>query len=168
MLSVLPTTKHKQTTEEKKMSSHHTNLTQSCDPKYIACVICEKKKKFQKKQFLSIGEDEFLNALKALELLFEYTLLSGVRLQLGFFWKLCFLVILCSSGWWSWWFSAELCPTLVAPQTVACKAPLSVGFSRREYWSGFQWVVCTVYVPQADRHHGENQEAKKTLETLVQ
>ena len=42
-----------------------------------------------------------------------------------------------------------------------------MGFSRQEYWSGFQWVVCTVYVPQADRHREENQEAKKTLETLL-
>ena len=42
-----------------------------------------------------------------------------------------------------------------------------MGFSRQEYWSGFQWVVCTVYVPQADRHRGENQEAKKTLEILL-
>ena len=31
---------------------------------------------------------------------------------------------------------ATLCPTLVTPQTVACQAPLSVGFSRQEYWSG--------------------------------
>ena len=28
------------------------------------------------------------------------------------------------------------CPTLVSPWTVACQAPLSVGFSRQEYWSG--------------------------------
>ena len=28
---------------------------------------------------------------------------------------------------------AQLCPTLVTPQTVACQAPLSVGFSR-QYW----------------------------------
>ena len=26
--------------------------------------------------------------------------------------------------------------TLVTPWTVACQAPLSVGFSRKEYWSG--------------------------------
>ena len=33
------------------------------------------------------------------------------------------------------------CPTLVSPWTVACQAPLSVGFSRQEYWSGllFTW-----------------------------
>ena len=31
---------------------------------------------------------------------------------------------------------AELCPTLVTPWTVACQAPLSMGFSRQEYWSG--------------------------------
>ena len=27
------------------------------------------------------------------------------------------------------------CPTLVTPWTVACKGPLSMGFSRQEYWS---------------------------------
>ena len=31
---------------------------------------------------------------------------------------------------------AQLCPTLVTPQTVACQAPLSMGFSRQGYWSG--------------------------------
>ena len=27
------------------------------------------------------------------------------------------------------------CPTLATPWTVACQAPLSMGFSRQEYWS---------------------------------
>ena len=31
---------------------------------------------------------------------------------------------------------AKSCLTLVTPWTVACQALLSVGFSRREYWSG--------------------------------
>ena len=31
---------------------------------------------------------------------------------------------------------AKSCPTLVTPRTVACQAPLSMGFSRQEYWSG--------------------------------
>ena len=31
---------------------------------------------------------------------------------------------------------AKLCPTLAIPWTVACQAPLSMGFSRQEYWSG--------------------------------
>ena len=31
---------------------------------------------------------------------------------------------------------AKLCPTLVTPGTVACQAPLSMAFSRQEYWSG--------------------------------
>ena len=31
---------------------------------------------------------------------------------------------------------AKLCPTLAIPWTVACQAPLSLGFSRQEYWSG--------------------------------
>ena len=30
----------------------------------------------------------------------------------------------------------ELCLTLVTPWTVACQAPLSMGFPRQEYWSG--------------------------------
>ena len=33
-------------------------------------------------------------------------------------------------------FVAKLCPTLVTPWTVAHQAPLSMGFSRQEYWSG--------------------------------
>ena len=28
------------------------------------------------------------------------------------------------------------CSTLATPWTVACKSPLSMGFSRQEYWSG--------------------------------
>ena len=31
---------------------------------------------------------------------------------------------------------AKLCLTLATPWTVACQAPLSVGFSRQDYWSG--------------------------------
>ena len=31
---------------------------------------------------------------------------------------------------------AKSCPTLVTPRTVACQVPLSMGFSRQEYWSG--------------------------------
>ena len=31
---------------------------------------------------------------------------------------------------------AKLCPTLATPWTVACQAPLSMGFSRQDYWSG--------------------------------
>ena len=32
---------------------------------------------------------------------------------------------------------AKSCPTLVIPWTVALRAPLSMGFSRQEYWGGF-------------------------------
>ena len=38
-----------------------------------------------------------------------------------------------------WWFGGlvtQSCPTLVTPWTVACQAPLSMGFSKQEYWSG--------------------------------
>ena len=37
--------------------------------------------------------------------------------------------------WW-WWFSCFSCVQLfVTPWMVACQAPLSMGFSRQEYWS---------------------------------
>ena len=31
---------------------------------------------------------------------------------------------------------AKLCPTLMTPWTATCQVPLSMGFSRQEYWSG--------------------------------
>ena len=31
---------------------------------------------------------------------------------------------------------AKSCPTLATPWTVACQAPLFMGFSRQEYWNG--------------------------------
>ena len=31
---------------------------------------------------------------------------------------------------------AQLCLTFCDPMTVTCWAPLSIGFSRQEYWSG--------------------------------
>ena len=34
-------------------------------------------------------------------------------------------------------FSTISCLTLAIPRTVAHQAPLSMGFSRQEYWSGF-------------------------------
>ena len=32
--------------------------------------------------------------------------------------------------------ATKLCPALATPWTVACQAPLSMGSSRQEYWSG--------------------------------
>ena len=32
--------------------------------------------------------------------------------------------------------SLQLCPTLCDPMDCICQAPLSMGFSRQEYWSG--------------------------------
>ena len=44
--------------------------------------------------------------------------------------QFCFFFNVCSGG-----LVAKSCPTLATPWTVACQAPLSVGFSRLEYWS---------------------------------
>ena len=33
----------------------------------------------------------------------------------------------------------KLCPTFVTPWTVACQAPLSMGFPRQAYWSGLPY-----------------------------
>ena len=35
---------------------------------------------------------------------------------------------------------AQSCPTLCDPWTVAHQAPLSLGFSRQEYWSGLPFL----------------------------
>ena len=35
---------------------------------------------------------------------------------------------------------AKSCPILAIPWTVACQAPLSMGFSRLEYWSGLTFL----------------------------
>ena len=40
-------------------------------------------------------------------------------------------VCICSDG-----LVIKSCPTLVTLWTIACQAPLSMGFSRQEYWSG--------------------------------
>ena len=40
----------------------------------------------------------------------------------------------------------QLCLTLATPWTVACQAPLSVGFSRQEYWSGLLFPSLVVMV----------------------
>ena len=36
---------------------------------------------------------------------------------------------------------AKSCPTLVTPWTVACQAPLSMGYSRQEYWNGLPFPL---------------------------
>ena len=42
---------------------------------------------------------------------------------------------------------AKSCPILATPWTVACQAPLSMGFPRQEYWGGlplpFQGIFLT-------------------------
>ena len=35
----------------------------------------------------------------------------------------------------------KLCLTLETPWTSACEAPLSMGFSRQEYWSGLSFLL---------------------------
>ena len=40
-------------------------------------------------------------------------------------------------------FVAQSCPTLATPWSVVCQAPLSIGFSRQEYWSGLPWIFPT-------------------------
>ena len=36
---------------------------------------------------------------------------------------------------------SKLCLTLVNPWTVACQAPLSMEFSRQEYWSRLSFLL---------------------------
>ena len=47
-------------------------------------------------------------------------------------------------GKWKFWVTQ--CPALCNPWTVACQVPLSVEFSRHEYWSGLRFPS-TGYLP---------------------
>ena len=64
---------------------------------------------------------------------------------------------LCFMWWVKWSEVAQSCPTFATLWTVAYHAPLSIGFSRQEYWSGlpfpsprifptqgWTWVSCIV------------------------
>ena len=46
----------------------------------------------------------------------------------------------------------KLCPTLKTPWTIACQAPLSMGFSRQEYWSGLPFLTPGV-LPNPETEH---------------
>ena len=41
---------------------------------------------------------------------------------------------------------AQSCPILATPRTVARQAPLSMGFSKQEYWSGLPFPSPLVYI----------------------
>ena len=41
---------------------------------------------------------------------------------------------------------AKSCPTLATPWTVACQAPLSMGFSRQEYWKGCHFLLWKIFL----------------------
>ena len=43
---------------------------------------------------------------------------------------------------------AKLCLTLVTPWSVACRVPLSMGFSRPEYWSGWPFPFQGIFPTQ--------------------
>ena len=45
-----------------------------------------------------------------------------------------------------WWFSCSVASDSANPWTVACQAPLSMGFSRQNYWSGVPFPS-QVYLP---------------------
>ena len=44
--------------------------------------------------------------------------------------------------------SGKSCPTLATLWTVACQAPLSMGFSRQEYWSGLPFSFQGIFPTQ--------------------
>ena len=46
-------------------------------------------------------------------------------------------------------FSHQSCPTLLwPPRTTAFQVPLSVGFSRQEYWSGLHFLLQGIFLTQ--------------------
>ena len=45
-------------------------------------------------------------------------------------------VYVCESSWFGGGLVTKSCLTLATPWTIVYQAPLSMGFSRQEYWSG--------------------------------
>ena len=43
---------------------------------------------------------------------------------------------------------SQLCRLFATPQIVACQAPLSTGFSRKEYWSGLPFLLQELFLTQ--------------------
>ena len=43
---------------------------------------------------------------------------------------------------------AQSCPTLCNPWIVACQAPLSLEFSRQEYWNGVPFPPLGIFLTQ--------------------
>ena len=47
----------------------------------------------------------------------------------------------------------QSCLTLVAPWTVACQAPLTMEFSRQEYWSELPFPIQGIFLTQGPNPH---------------
>ena len=64
--------------------------------------------------------------------IFQARILEWVAISFS---EIFFLPILLKYSWHAM-FSGSVVSNSVTPWTVACQAPLSMGFSRQEYWSG--------------------------------
>ena len=71
--------------------------------------------------------------------IFQARILDWVAISFS---KIFFIPILLRYDWHAYWLSCVW--LFVTPWTVACQAPLSMGFSRQEYWVGYhtllQWI----------------------------
>ena len=54
---------------------------------------------------------------------------------------------------WSMCLVTQSCPTLCNPWTVARQAPLSMGFSSQEYWSGCHFILQGIFQTQGSNPH---------------
>ena len=100
------------------------------------------------------------------------------------FWQLYskFLIsclCLCSVAWWWWWFSCQVVSDSQDPMDcIVCQVPLSMGFSRQEYWSGLPFPSPGILLTQESnlgllhcRHmicqlSHEGSQARSTLQPL--
>ena len=62
---------------------------------------------------------------------------------------------------------SKLCPTLATPWTIACQAPLSMGFSRQEYWSRLPFLTHLIsYSKINSKFTKEKNVSTKTIKLL--
>ena len=72
-------------------------------------------------------------------------------LQLTHLYSLLWVLLFLSSG--DGGLVSKLCPTLATPRTIACQAPLSMGFSRQEHWSGLPVPPAGIFPTQGLNPH---------------
>ena len=62
---------------------------------------------------------------------------------------------------------AKLCPTLMTSWTIACQTPLSMGFSKQEYWGGLLFPSQGIFLTQGSNLHPQYWKWSPVLQQIL-